>query len=51
MRHNHTRAISTDWEKKRSEPMAKPPPTGSERGVFYPIFIAAELAAGYRYTT
>jgi hypothetical protein len=43
--------MSTNWENKRAEIMAKPPPTGGERGVFYPIFIAAELAAGYRYTT
>src|SRR5262245_17379344 len=49
--HSHTRAMSTNWENKRAEIMAKPPPTGGERGVFYPIFIAAELAAGYRYTT
>src|SRR5262249_35056373 len=51
MRHSHTRAMSTNWEKKRAEPMAKPLPASGERGVFYPIFIAAELAAGYRYTT
>src|SRR5262249_7490794 len=47
----HTRAMSTNWENKRAEIMAKPPPTGGERGVFYPISIATELAAGYWYTT
>jgi hypothetical protein len=31
--------------------MAKPPHTGGEMRVFYPICQATELAAGYRYTT
>jgi hypothetical protein len=36
MRHSHTSATSTNWEKKRADIMAKPPPTGGARGVFYP---------------
>src|SRR6266478_167703 len=39
MTHSHTRAISPRWEKKRAETMAQPPPTGGERGVFYPNFL------------
>jgi len=31
--------------------MTKPPQTGDEMRVFYPIWQVAELAAGYRYTT
>jgi hypothetical protein len=31
--------------------MALPPPKCGERGVFYPVFGAMELAAGLRYTT
>ena len=49
--HSHTRAISPNWEKTRSETMANSPPTGGARGVFYPLCSAAELAAGWRYTT
>src|SRR5262249_7341632 len=30
MRHSHTRAISTNWEKKRCETMTQPPPTSGE---------------------
>src|SRR6266516_3723036 len=30
MMHSHTRATSTNWEKKRWETMAKPPHTGGE---------------------
>src|SRR5262245_10092903 len=36
---------------KESRNHDKTPPASGERGVFYPIFIATELAAGYRYTT
>src|SRR5215831_11975263 len=42
MRHSHTRAISTNWEKKRCETMTKPPQTGDEMRVFYPIWQVAE---------
>src|SRR6266446_430423 len=38
MTHSHTRAISTNWEKKRWETMAKPPRLGGEMRVFYPVF-------------
>src|SRR6266849_11021748 len=44
MTHSHTRATSTNWEKKRSETMAKPPHTGAEMRVFYPVFRWRELA-------
>jgi len=37
-RHSHTKATNTNWEKKRSETMAKPPHTGAEMRVFYPVF-------------
>src|SRR5215831_8501330 len=33
-RHSHTRAISTNWEKKSAETMAKPPYTGRAMRVF-----------------
>src|SRR5262249_18149031 len=35
MRHSHTRAISTNWEKKRAGTMAKPPHTSAELRAFY----------------
>src|SRR5216684_7933448 len=35
MTHSHTRATSTNWEKKRAETMVKPPHTGAEMRVFY----------------
>src|SRR5215468_6466572 len=51
MTHSHTRATSTNWEKKRWETMAKPPHTGGAMRGFYPVCQATELAAGYRDTT
>jgi hypothetical protein len=45
-RHSHTRATSTNWEKKRSETMAKPPHTGAEMRGFYPVFRRRKEAAG-----
>jgi len=50
-RHSHPRATSTNWEKKRSATMAKPPHTGAEMGVFYPVFRRRKCAVGERYTT
>src|SRR4029453_12568174 len=46
MRHSHTRAISTNWEKKRAGTMAKLPHTGGEMRAFYPVFRRWEFAAG-----
>src|SRR5262249_62284272 len=45
MRHSHTRATSTNWEKKRCDTMATPPQTSAEMRVFYPVFRRWELAA------
>jgi hypothetical protein len=38
MRHTHTRATSTNWEKKRSGTMAKPPHISAEMRVFSLVF-------------
>jgi hypothetical protein len=46
MRYSHIMAISTTWEKKGSETMAKLPHTRAEIRVFYPVFRWRELAAG-----
>src|SRR5215831_11018004 len=51
MTHSHTRAISTNWEKKRWETMAQPPHTGGDMRGLYPVCQVAELAAGWGYTT
>jgi hypothetical protein len=51
MTHSHTKAISTNWEKKSAETMAKPHHPGGEMRVFYPVSQVAELAACWRYTT
>src|SRR5437899_5071358 len=45
MRHSHTKATSTNWEKKRWETMAKAPHTGRAMRVLYPVCQVAELAA------
>jgi hypothetical protein len=44
-------ALHDRWEKNRADTMAKSPPTGGQRGIFYPVFRQREFAAGYRYRT
>jgi hypothetical protein len=38
MTHSHTKATSTNWEKKRAETMAQLPHTGAAMRVFYLVF-------------
>src|SRR5215468_12126979 len=51
MQDSHTKAISTNWEKKRSGTMAKLPHASAEMRALYLVFRRRELAAGWRDTT